>query len=212
MGVQRREVDQAGTAGIIFAVPGIPAVVQIAPQPGLAGPGFKRLATESMDVMLVPGLGHASAIDQHDRGVAIIDGKKSGLAHVKVEKLGRIGQVDLVDVVVDRPALEIGVVGDGEAIVGETGQPEAALEPLEIPQQVDFINPGRVAVFFDRPQENPLSPKLTAFGTEKDSYRRLVRCAHARFDAEDDAIRCLAPCRRPVGAEPRRYQSAQQAL
>ena len=40
-------------------------------------------------------------------------------AEVEVEEEGRVGEVDLVDVVVDRLAGVAGEAGDGEAVAGE---------------------------------------------------------------------------------------------
>jgi hypothetical protein len=48
---------------------------------------------------LSPHRCHLFAVDEHDRGVTRGDRQVAVRGHVEVEKLGRIDQVDLIDVV-----------------------------------------------------------------------------------------------------------------
>ena len=90
----------------------------------------------------------------------------------QVEQKCGIGQVDLVDVVVDRLAGPSREVGDGEAVAGEARAPAAAVEAGHILHQVDFVDPRRVANLQDRPDEHTLGPILALLGAEEDPHRR----------------------------------------
>ena len=94
---------------------------------------------------------------------------------VEVEQQRRVGQVDLVDIVVDRLAAAAGKVRDGEPVAGEAGPPAAPVEAGDIVHQVDLVDPAGVAHLLDRPDEDPLGTILAFLGTEKDPHRRLGR-------------------------------------
>src|SRR3546814_15977884 len=85
-------------------------------------------------------------------------------SYIHVEELGRIGQVDLVDVVVDGPAGLAGEIGDRVAVVGEAGLPAVAVEALQVLHQVDLVAARRVARLQDRPHEDPLGALLRRLG------------------------------------------------
>ena len=124
-------------------------------------------------VMLFPGANilqcpfsdHLFAIDKHNRVFMLCDGRNTGTFHIHVEHFTRIGQIDLIDIVIDGPAFSVCQGGNGVPVVGETGFPACAVNPLEIVQQVNFVQPGRIAHLLDRPDKYALGSILDGFRT-----------------------------------------------
>ncbi len=110
---------------------------------------------------------------------------------VEVEQLRRVGEIDLVDVVVDRPAGPAGEVGDGEAVEGESGAPAPPVEAGEVLHQVDLVGAPRIAVLGHRVDEDALGPVLALLGAEEDAHRRPPRGLGTGPHAERDDVRLL---------------------
>src|SRR3546814_14377906 len=89
-----------------------------------------------------------------------------------LEELGRIGQVDLVDVVVDGPAGLAGEIGDRVAVVGEAGLPAVAVDALQVLHPVDLVAARGVARTQDRPPENPLGALLRLLVAQESTEER----------------------------------------
>ena len=98
-------------------------------------------------------------------------------ADVAVEQLGRVRQVDLVDVVVDGAALVAGEMRDREAVVGEAGQPQPPVEADQVLHQVDLVDARLVAHLLDRPDHDALGPVLGRLAADEDAHGRLCLAA-----------------------------------
>jgi hypothetical protein len=121
--------------------------------------------------------------------VSLGDRRVAAVAHVEIEQLGRIAQVDLVDVVVDRAPAAAGQMRDRKAVVGEPGQPAAAVEADQVAHEIDLVGACGVAGLFHRPDEDPFGPRLRRLGADEDPHRRLGAARHTTLDLEDDALR-----------------------
>ena len=104
--VDGREVDELGAARREFVVASVPFGRQRAGQAlsGLRSTQHPVLAMRAR-VFERPHFRRALAVDQHHGRVPRREREESVGAHVQVEELPRIREVDLVDVVVDGSAL-----------------------------------------------------------------------------------------------------------
>ena len=164
--MQRREVQQLAVPLAEFVVASVPLGWQVAVQGGgtVQELAFGRGARAAQ----LPHACHACAVDEHHRGVFARQGKKAAVPEVAIEQQARIGEIDLVDVVVDRAARVAGEIGDGKPVVAETGGPGRPVEAGQVFHQDDFVVPRRVTMLEDRPQEYALRPVVRRFGAEKD--------------------------------------------
>ena len=177
----------------VFLVAGVP--VRVEPPPKALDRG--RLVDELVLALgrrrtAVPKLAHADAVDEHDRGVLRRDGEIAVVAHVEIEEKRRIGEVDLIHVVVDRLARKARELRDGVAVVGEARPPAAPVEARDVLHQMDLVDARRVADLLDRVEEDPLGPVLRLLGAEVDPYRRLCRGLRPQPCREDDPVGVLA--------------------
>ena len=69
--------------------------------------------------------------------------------HRQIEQRRGIGKVDLVDVVVDRPAAASDQLGDRKAVIGETRQPAPLIETGQLFHQRDLVDTRRIAHLLD---------------------------------------------------------------
>lgn len=98
------------------------------------------------------------------------------LAHRLVEQLGRVGGVELIDVVVQRATVAPRQVRDSEAVIGKAGAPARLVEAGQAGHAVDLITAVRVAHLFQRIDKHALSAILGRFGTQEYAHGRCVRC------------------------------------
>ena len=184
--VDRREVNQPAAVRVVLHVAGVPLRIELPPQarrqpcPVVQRPPL--LALRGPDV---PDAAHAGAVDQHHGGIHLADREIAVLAHLGVEQVGRILEIDLVDVVVDRAAVEAGELGNGKAVIGEPGQPLVSPKAGDVLHQVDFVDAGRVAVALDRPQQHAFGAELTGLGAHEDAHRGLPVRRVAGADVEN---------------------------
>ena len=130
--------------------------------------------------------------------------------HVQIEQLRRIAEIDLIHVVVDRPARGACEMGNGEAVVGEAGEPEQTPEIGEVAHQMDFIDPRRVAHPLDGPHEDPHRAVMGGLGAEVDAHGWLDAGRLAMTHAEHQAIGRQAHAGRqprPAVERARRYSA-----
>src|SRR5215813_13892339 len=122
---------------------------------------------------------HAGTVDYHDRSISVRQGQKSMTVEISVKQLSRISEIHLIDIVIDSPARTASEMGNSKAIVGETSQPPAMVEPSQFFHQVDFIDSAWVTDSLDRPQEDSFGAVLCWFTADKDTHRRLSTRRHA---------------------------------
>ena len=162
-------MQAVGEALDIFLVAGIPLGIDRTPEARrLFRLGEQRMFAAGRGHIPVPDRPHPLAVDQHHRGVAGRDGEIAVLAHLEIEEKRRIGEVDLVDVVVDRLADAAGEVRDGVAVVGEAGAPAPAVEAPDVLHQVDLVGAGGITHLLDRVEEDALGPVLRLLRAEED--------------------------------------------
>ena len=125
-------MQKLGYARLILVIAGIPDTRQESPHT------VYRMNAVAEELMLLAALGigtvpdrrHALAIEQHHRSLSLGNAQLAAALHVHIEKLGRIGKIDLVDIVVDRTTLFARQLGNRIAIIGKARLPPGAIETL----------------------------------------------------------------------------------
>jgi hypothetical protein len=198
--VQCRVVQALRSALDIFLVAGVPVAVELTPEPG-RGRWLvdQRVLAEPGSGLDVPEVDHPATVDQHDRRILGRDRQIPVIAHLEIEQERRIGEIDLVDVVVDRPTGTSGPIRNSVAIVGEARPPARPVEAGHVLHQMDFVGAGRVAHPLDRVEEDALCPVLRLLGAEEDPHGRQVARRMAGARAKHDAGGPVAKERPAVG-------------
>ena len=210
LGVDRCIVNDPRFTRPIFPVPGVPFRIHRSPE--VACRGLDRLPSTSVACQLdVPGGIHLRAVDQHHRCVSGCDRKEPMLVHVGIEQIRGVGEIHLVDVVVDRFALTAGERRNRESVIREPGQPHSAVEPREVLHQVNLVAPGSVANLLDRPDEDSLGSLLSRFGADEDPHGIFPARLDARLGIEDHALGTFAQEQRVFAAASRQQSGDDSA-
>ena len=165
----------------------------MAPEPGIVDqPSIVLMLLQPLRFLEAPKGRELLAVEEHHGRFLVVDAEDRGLAHGRIEEFGGVGEIDLVNIVVDRPALVTGQRRNGIAIVGKPGLPLASVEAFEILHEVDLVAATGVAVLFHGPDKHPLRPVLGGLRAQVDAHRRLFRGGDAGVRVQGHEHRGLA--------------------
>ena len=168
----------------------VPFPGQLSPQVVIVSNGAEvPVALVGPHIFHAPVLGHYSTVDQHHGGFPFRDAQHPGPLHVEVEQDAWIGQVNLIDVVINRPALAARKRRNGVTVIGEPGFPASPVDAFQVLHQIDLINACWIADLHDGPDKDSFGPKLGVFGAEEYAHGRFAVRRDTRCDVETNHLR-----------------------